>query len=235
MQQLGYRKLPAGEYAITQGEEGREFFIILQGSVSVLVRDPNEDMETQIAVLGPGGSFGDLALMEANSLRRASCRCIDDTAFAVLHRAAYEQCGHCLLRGIGWPSQTGRHAAAWCQPQYSLMQLILHSGILGAYIWRIRLTDEACQWTVGPYGWRWETGVLNRCRFIKDQNGQAHLDKLALLQQMAVFRHLPEATLRALTLVCMPREYLPNSVILQQDQEVEDVYIIQQGHVKLIR
>lgn len=73
------------------------------------------------------------------------------------------------------------------------------------------------------------------CRFIKDQNGQANLDKMNLLQKMAVFQHLPESTLRALTLVCMPREFLPNSVILQQDQEVEDVYIIQKGHVKLIR
>lgn len=52
---------------------------------------------------------------------------------------------------------------------------------------------------------------------------------------MAAFQRLPESTLRALALVCMPREFLPNSVILQQDQEVEDVYIIQQGHVKLIR
>lgn len=83
-----------GEYAITQGEEGLEFFIILKGSVCVLVRDPTDNEESQIAVLGPGGSFGDLALMEANSVRRASCQCREDTAFAVLHRTAYEQCVH---------------------------------------------------------------------------------------------------------------------------------------------
>lgn len=85
-------------------------------------------------------------------------------------------------------------------------------------------------------GLKFSTYMAGRlCRFIKDQSGQANMDKMSLLQQMAVFRHLPESTLRALTVVCMPREYLPNSVILQQDQEVEDVYIIQQGHVKLIR
>lgn len=161
-QHLGYRKLELGVNAITQGEEGREFFIILKGSVSVLVQDPTTGTESQIAVLGPGGSFGDLALMEPKSIRRASCQCREDTAFAVLHQTAYEQ-------------------------------------------------------------------------FIKDQNGQANLDKMNLLQKMAVFQHLPESTLRALTLVCMPREFLPNSVILQQDQEVEDVYILQKGHVKLIR
>lgn len=92
LQHLGYRKLPSGANAITQGEEGREFFIILKGSVSVLVKDPGNGEESQIAVLGPGGSFGDLALMEPNSIRRASCQCREDTAFAILHQMAYEQC-----------------------------------------------------------------------------------------------------------------------------------------------
>lgn len=108
LQHLGYRKLELGVNAITQGEEGREFFIILKGSVSVLVQDPTTGTESQIAVLGPGGSFGDLALMEPKSIRRASCQCREDTAFAVLHQTAYEQCvpfAHSADNGI--PSVAG--------------------------------------------------------------------------------------------------------------------------------
>lgn len=111
LQHLGYRKLPTGANAITQGEEGREFFIILKGSVSVLVKDPSNGEESQVAVLGPGGSFGDLALMEPNSIRRASCQCLDDTAFATLHQTAYERCVSQLVH------------SRWCQAGMHGIQL----------------------------------------------------------------------------------------------------------------
>ena len=51
--------LPAGRVMAAQGEHGREMFIIVSGSASV-VRDGEA-----IADLGPGDYFGELALLDA--------------------------------------------------------------------------------------------------------------------------------------------------------------------------
>lgn len=60
-------------------------------------------------------------------------------------------------------------------------------------------------------------------------------DRLSLLVAAPVFGDMSIDILRAVALVCTPRTFLPNAVILNQDQQVEDLYLIASGHVKLIR
>jgi len=49
--------VPVGSAVITQGEGGDRFYAIVQGTVQVLVDG------RQITTLGPGGSFGEIALI----------------------------------------------------------------------------------------------------------------------------------------------------------------------------
>lgn len=50
--------IPAGEVVIREGKTGREFFIVVEGTAKV-----TKGRKT-IAQLGPGDSFGELALLE---------------------------------------------------------------------------------------------------------------------------------------------------------------------------
>jgi CRP-like cAMP-binding protein len=50
--------LPAGREVVTEGAAGTEFFVILDGLARV------ERHGRQVATLGPGGFFGDLALLD---------------------------------------------------------------------------------------------------------------------------------------------------------------------------
>jgi CRP/FNR family cyclic AMP-dependent transcriptional regulator len=51
-------KVPAGKALISEGETGHEFFVILDGTARVTRQG------RKIAILGPGDSFGELALLE---------------------------------------------------------------------------------------------------------------------------------------------------------------------------
>jgi CRP-like cAMP-binding protein len=96
MQQLEHRQLPAGATIIRQGEIGEEFFVILRGVVAVMVRD-SESVENQVAELREGCSFGELALLEENSRRRATCICKEECSFAVIHKKVYDECAAATL------------------------------------------------------------------------------------------------------------------------------------------
>lgn len=50
------------ESIVRQGEEGDSMFVLLRGSVSVVLNDGHGRME-QVATLGPGGFFGEMSLM----------------------------------------------------------------------------------------------------------------------------------------------------------------------------
>jgi CRP-like cAMP-binding protein len=49
---------PAGKAVVTEGAAGSEFFVILDGQARV------ERHGKEVAMLGPGGFFGDLALLD---------------------------------------------------------------------------------------------------------------------------------------------------------------------------
>ena len=51
-------RVPAGKALVSEGETGHEFFVILDGTARV------SRQGRKIAALGPGDSFGELALLE---------------------------------------------------------------------------------------------------------------------------------------------------------------------------
>ena len=51
-------RVPAGKTLISEGETGHEFFVILEGAAKV------SKQGRKVAQLGPGDSFGELALLE---------------------------------------------------------------------------------------------------------------------------------------------------------------------------
>ena len=51
-------RVPTGKALVTEGETGHEFFVILEGAAKV------SKQGRKVAQLGPGDSFGELALLE---------------------------------------------------------------------------------------------------------------------------------------------------------------------------
>lgn len=101
MQQLEHRQLPAGATVVRQGDIGEEFFIVLRGVVTVTVRDSNE-LETQVAELREGASFGELALIEEGARRKATCICKEECSFAVIHKRVYDEYVFTSVHGKQW-------------------------------------------------------------------------------------------------------------------------------------
>ena len=65
----------AGETIFTEGTPGREMYVVLDGSVDIRVRDKTLD------VAGPGGIFGEMALIDS-SARSATAIAKDDCTLA---------------------------------------------------------------------------------------------------------------------------------------------------------
>lgn len=97
-----YEFCPAESYLFQIGERGNKYYIILEGKVGVFSNVMNEktgEFELdQVLVMGPGGSFGELAL-EENRPRAASIYCIEDSHFAVLEKTDYKRILSQLVKG----------------------------------------------------------------------------------------------------------------------------------------
>ena len=65
----------AGETIFTEGTPGREMYVVLDGSVDIRVRDKTLD------VAGPGGIFGEMALIDS-SARSATAIAMEDCTLA---------------------------------------------------------------------------------------------------------------------------------------------------------
>jgi CRP-like cAMP-binding protein len=74
---------PAGRAVVTEGAAGTEFFVILDGHARV------ERHGKQVATLGPGGFFGDLALLD-RAPRNASVIADSELAVAKLGQRAFD-------------------------------------------------------------------------------------------------------------------------------------------------
>ena len=73
----------AGHAIVTEGAAGAEFFVILDGQARV------ERHGSQVATLGPGGFFGDLALLD-RAPRNASVIAETDMQLAKLGQPAFD-------------------------------------------------------------------------------------------------------------------------------------------------
>jgi CRP-like cAMP-binding protein len=67
--------LDEGEYLIREGEHGKEFFILQEGTVEVLKKQENSDIDHRLTVLHAGEAIGEIALVEKTQ-RTASIRAI---------------------------------------------------------------------------------------------------------------------------------------------------------------
>jgi CRP-like cAMP-binding protein len=80
-----------GEVVFNQGDKGEEFYVILSGCVGVYIKGYSDDTENglsfvvqrEVCVLGPGESFGELALLKGkHGLRAATIICKENTDLA---------------------------------------------------------------------------------------------------------------------------------------------------------
>jgi hypothetical protein len=76
---LELRRLSAEQGVMTQGEEGKEFFILLEGDVELIINGESKN------IISAHASFGELALT-SNAPRSATIRCATDCVLALLHR-----------------------------------------------------------------------------------------------------------------------------------------------------
>ncbi len=76
-------KIPAGTAVVTEGAAGADFFVILDGQARV------ERHGKKVADLGPGGFFGDLALLD-RAPRNASVIAETDMELAKLGQRAFD-------------------------------------------------------------------------------------------------------------------------------------------------
>jgi CRP-like cAMP-binding protein len=75
--------VPAGKTVVNEGAAGTEFFVIIEGQARV------ERHGRQVAMLGPGGFFGDLALLD-RAPRNASVIADSDLELAKIGQRAFD-------------------------------------------------------------------------------------------------------------------------------------------------
>ena len=82
------QNLQAGEFVFREGEDGWEFYVMLRGTVEVVIGG------TTVATMGVGTTFGELALIDGdggNSKRTASIRCATDCFLGVVGKDVYNR------------------------------------------------------------------------------------------------------------------------------------------------
>jgi len=78
------KKLPAGEAVIKQGDEGDNFYVVDDGVFEVIVNG------NKVVEIGPGGSFGELALMY-NTPRAATVKAKEDSVVWAVDRVTFRR------------------------------------------------------------------------------------------------------------------------------------------------
>jgi len=87
---LRVRRFRRGEVIFHGGDPGDALFIVSSGSVKILV-EPEDGTEPAIlTMIGPGGSFGELALLDGNA-RSATAVALDRVETLVLRREAFDR------------------------------------------------------------------------------------------------------------------------------------------------
>lgn len=86
---LVLRRLPAGELVIREGEPGNSFFFVASGELRVFATD-GLGRQTDLARLGEGAVFGEMALLSAQP-RSASVACLTDVDVLEVGRQSLAQ------------------------------------------------------------------------------------------------------------------------------------------------
>ena len=82
-QQMTWREFRAGEMVFREGDPGEELFVVIKGSVSIFIIDP-DGKEVILADVGAGSYFGEMSIID-QVCRSAACRVAEDSVFLVLH------------------------------------------------------------------------------------------------------------------------------------------------------
>ncbi|MBI4844773.1 MAG: cyclic nucleotide-binding domain-containing protein [Nitrospirae bacterium] len=90
MEKMTEEQYSPGEDIIVQGEKGELYYVIISGRVAVLKRKKGEEEYQQVAVLDAGEAFGEEALIRDDP-RNATCRAIEKTTVAALHKKDFDQ------------------------------------------------------------------------------------------------------------------------------------------------
>lgn len=80
-------RYPAGSTVFRQGDPGESLFVVLEGSVKVVYED-DSDHPLQLAHIGPGGCFGEMALIDGD-VRSATVLCTEDAELFSMGRDAF--------------------------------------------------------------------------------------------------------------------------------------------------
>lgn len=88
------REFPVNTRILRRGDTGVALYLILSGRVQVSVQPEDSDTETVLGEIGPGGVFGEMALIDEGP-RSANVTTLEPTACALLTRWDFmEAVGH---------------------------------------------------------------------------------------------------------------------------------------------
>lgn len=85
-EEVGY---PAGEFVIKEGDAGETMYLIVSGEVAV-VKGLGEDQEIELARIGAGDYFGEMALVD-DVVRSATVRTEKESRLLVLHKQEFKE------------------------------------------------------------------------------------------------------------------------------------------------
>lgn len=117
------RDVAQDEVVIAQGDEGREAFVVVRGSLRAERRAAEDAAPDVLALLGPGAIFGEMALV-SEAPRAASVVAVEPAQLLVAKRDELEAIA-------GSEEAVGKELAAFCRNRM-MMNLVRHSTILNA-------------------------------------------------------------------------------------------------------
>jgi CRP-like cAMP-binding protein/rhodanese-related sulfurtransferase len=88
MRAMENQVLAPREIIFRQGDPGDRFYVIHSGKVRVFKKD-RDGFETELSVLGPGESFGEMALLTGEA-RSANVEAVEETRLMVLSKEQFE-------------------------------------------------------------------------------------------------------------------------------------------------
>jgi len=82
-------EFPPQAVIVREGSAGDSMFIVLEGLVAVRRRDPDTGIDFELAELGPGQAFGEMALLTGRP-RSATCVALQPTACTVFAQKDFQ-------------------------------------------------------------------------------------------------------------------------------------------------